>query len=179
MKFGRRERKKDAGRKGGRKRERERDGASSRKGVLEMVREGNYAVEAIDLGREENETPERGRQTKSFLCCTPLSLSLSPFFFLSLSLSIESPREGENFESSGVFALLSDPSYSRSRVAHASRDLRAAEDFADNAEEPFFLRLSALRRSRRAPDDRAHAAPFSSLARPFPRPRLSLLSLSR
>lgn len=34
---------------------------SSRKGVLEMVQDGNYAVEAVDLGREEHERLERGR----------------------------------------------------------------------------------------------------------------------
>lgn len=39
----------------------ERTGESSRKGVLEMVQDGNYAVEAVDLGREEHERLERGR----------------------------------------------------------------------------------------------------------------------
>lgn len=34
---------------------------SLRKGVLEMVQDGNYAVEAVDLGREEHERLERGR----------------------------------------------------------------------------------------------------------------------
>lgn len=39
----------------------ERERESSRKGVLEMVQDGNYAVEAVDLGREEHERLERGR----------------------------------------------------------------------------------------------------------------------
>lgn len=39
----------------------ERTRESSRKGVLEMVQDGNYAVEAVDLGREEHERLERGR----------------------------------------------------------------------------------------------------------------------
>lgn len=34
---------------------------NSRKGVLEMVQDGNYAVEAVDLGREKHERLERGR----------------------------------------------------------------------------------------------------------------------
>lgn len=41
--------------------EEERVRESSRKGVLEMVQDGNYAVEAVDLGREEHERLERGR----------------------------------------------------------------------------------------------------------------------